>query len=107
MFKIPSTVRIGYLTCQVREMPSIEAKRRAICGYFDEDSGDIEIASNLSDQMKADALLHEMLHAICLLAGTELDGQREERFVRVIASGLLAAMRDNPKVFDALREATR
>jgi hypothetical protein len=105
--KLPASVRIGYLTCLVREIPSVEAKRREICGYFDEDSGDIEIAGNLSDPLKADALLHEMLHAICLLAGTELDGDQEERFVRVIASGLLAAMRDNPKVFDAMREAIR
>lgn len=102
---LPPSVRIAYMTCQVRPMASPDAE--ANNGHFDEDIGVIEIADALSDPLKADALLHEMLHAMCLLGNAGLETDQEERVVRVLTTQLLSAMRDNRGVFANIMDAVR
>ena len=103
--KLPASVRIGYLTCPVQPMTPDDAE--ANNGRFDEDTGVIEIADNLSDPLKVDALLHEMLHAMCLLGNAGLEPEPEERVVRALTTQLLGAMRDNSELFVAMMWTVR
>ena len=73
-------------------------------GYADHDHETIVIREDLAPSMKADTLLHEMLH-IAALAGGATEGAKlkEEGWVSIAAAGLKQMLVcDNDEVFEYL-----
>lgn len=60
----------------------------------------IELKRETNPDMKAVALLHEILHAIGRQSGLEYEGDdyTEEKFVITFSHGLLALLRHNPEL---------
>ena len=55
------------------------------------------VGSQPNDSMQ-DTFLHEVLHAICHLMGLR-ETEKEENFVRRLATGLCTVWNNNPKAF--------
>ena len=55
------------------------------------------VGSQPNDSMQ-DTFLHEVLHAICHLMGLR-ETEKEENFVRRLATGLCTVWNQNPKAF--------
>ena len=96
------SVRLGYMTINVREMTAEEAKERGVNGWWDYENATIEVAENLNPQVKAEILLHEILHACCTLGNVELSEDDEERAVNGIAPVLLGLIRRSPDIIDQI-----
>lgn len=99
---IPSHIQIGAAKVEVRE-----------CETIADDSGSysrshepiIRIAKGLSPDAKFMAIFHEVLHACLDLHGASPgDDDTEERIVRVIEQSILAAFRDNPALYDLMKQ---
>lgn len=56
----------------------------------------IEAHKGLAPIDLADTLVHEVFHAILWRQGREENAATEERFVRALATGLIAVLQDNP-----------
>ena len=73
-------------------------------GYSDHDHERIVVRADLSPAMRADTVLHEVLH-VAALAGGVVDGgkQKEEYWVAAITAGLKQMLvLDNDEVFEYL-----
>jgi hypothetical protein len=46
---------------------------------------------------EVDTALHEVFHAILFCQGREFGGETEELYVRALATGLTATLKDNPE----------
>jgi hypothetical protein len=103
--KLPASVQIGHLRVTVSPMTDRGTSRKHAVGWYDDERAEIEVLDTLTPQIKAEILLHEMLHCALAVANSGLDGEEEERVVSGLAPVLLMMMRDNPDVFAALVEA--
>jgi hypothetical protein len=75
---------------------------------FDYRRGNIWIDRSLCPQQMADALLHEILHAIHnSLAFHCHKRPSDERIASQYAGALIEVMRDNPKLLRWIRKVTR
>lgn len=101
---MPRHVLVGYAPITVREMPGDEAVARDLNGYWNYEESLIEVAENISPQVKAEVLLHEILHACCTFGNVGLSDEDEERVVQGISSVLLDVLCNNPKVLDWMQE---
>ena len=97
MTDIPERVRVGYRTYSIEPLPPAGplAANHATgaCGY---DEGIIQIDLSVDEEMQAQVLLHEIIHACWRL--TSLPEEQEERVVSMLTHALAQVMQDNPKV---------
>ncbi|MCA3704240.1 MAG: hypothetical protein INF12_14555 [Methylobacterium sp.] len=105
--KLPESVQIGHMRVAVVAMPERSGSRKDADGWFDYQRATIEVWDGLAPQVKAEILLHEILHAACIAGNTGLEGDTEERVVNGLAPVLLMLLRDNPDLFHELREALK
>lgn len=82
---------------------SVESKEKLL-GRCDPANLQIVIRPGLPDSVLAEAVLHEVLHAIADVTGisNRLSADQEEEFVREIAPMLLDVLRRNPKLVECL-----
>lgn len=71
-------------------------------GSCDNIKGLINVSPGQEQFSKKDTLLHEILHGILFMQGYTHNPELEEAFVRPLATGILAVMRDNPGLADKL-----
>lgn len=68
----------------------------------------IQIKSDQGVTSKRDTVLHEVIHAICDIAGMGyligVDDEGEERIIRLLTPWLLGLLRDNPRLVAYLLE---
>lgn len=67
----------------------------------------IDIRRGQSAINEADTVLHEVFHAILFCQGRENGGRQEETYVRALATGLIAALKDNPEFAEWLHSTTK
>jgi hypothetical protein len=103
--KLPDFVQVGHMRIAVIAMPERGSARKDADGWFDYQRATIEVWEGLAPQIKAEVLLHEILHAACIAGNTGLEGDAEERVVTGLAPVLLMMLRDNPNLFDAFKDA--
>ena len=104
-FDLPSTVKIISQEYKVKEMPEIEKRKSHFLGFCRNNECEILIDDRWKPQVQANSLLHEVLHAIAHQMGKfGLDEDSEEKVVEVMANGLCAVMRDNPKLFPLIQK---
>ena len=101
---MPRHVLVGYAPITIREMPDDEAFARDVNGWWNYEDSLIEVAENISPQVKAEVLLHEILHACCTFGNVGLSDEDEERAVQGIAPVLLDVLCNNPKVLEWMQE---
>jgi hypothetical protein len=71
-------------------------------GQISYTNSEINLDSRLSEQTRYQILWHEILHGILTHAGnTELIGEED---INVLAYSIMQILRDNPKLFDAIKE---
>jgi len=102
-FDLPSTVKIIAHKYQVKKMPEFEKRQGDFLGVCRNSELEILIDDRWKDQLQANTLLHEILHAVACQMG-KLEGKSEEKVVEVMANGLCAVMRDNPTLFPAIQK---
>jgi hypothetical protein len=73
-------------------------------GYMDADATQIVVASGLPSPVKAVTLMHEILHALLLQAGSKHGNN--ENLIECLAYGLVQLSRDNKGLFDELSSMT-
>ena len=89
------SIRIGYRQYQVKAWSDAELLTTESYGQCDKQRAIIYVCTHLDDDLVADTLLHEILHAIWHEYGLQ-DDDREERIVHTLASGFIQVMKDNP-----------
>ena len=91
------TVRILGLDYEIEEVECVskEELRRGEINFL---TNQIRIDRNMPEDLKKQALIHEMMHAIFDLLGFE-DLCTDENKVQSIATALHQVIRDNPKLF--------
>lgn len=79
----------------------------AILGITDTDKLTISVRPSLPRSLKAQTLLHEVLHTLTHLTGLEkeLGEKKEEAVVTRLAPALLAVLIDNPKLVAYILES--
>ena len=98
----PTEVKIGPMTY------SVELTDTEEMGRLREVSSEIEVQEGMAHCQQQETLLHEVLHGIFITAGSRslgLEGDEEEKVVRLISPYVLMFIRENPEVIDYLREA--
>ena len=106
MKPMPSSIRIGPYDVPINFMPigTVDAEKNF--GSFHSESMEIRLRSVFaSDQMVADTLLHECLHAIVSVHGMDIRKDGEERTVTVLATSLSALIKFNPDLISYLQDA--
>jgi hypothetical protein len=56
---------------------------------------------------QTDTVLHEVFHAILYCQGREHGGDTEETYVRALATGLVATLKDNPEFAEWLHSSIK
>jgi hypothetical protein len=105
--ELPESVQVGHLRIAVVAMSERSSARKDADGWFNYQHATIEIWDGLAPQVKAEILLHEILHAACIVGNTGVEGDVEERVVTGLAPVLLMLLRDNPETFAALAGAVK
>ncbi len=104
-FNLPRTIKIISQEYQVKEMPELEKRQGDFLGLCRNSELEIFIDERWKDQVQANTLLHEILHAVAHQMGKlGLDGKAEERVVETMANGLCAVIRDNPRLFSLIQK---
>lgn len=97
----PHELKIGYKTYILRFADKIPGdKTMGDCTFpsmHNHSKGAIRILKGQGAVEKGNTILHEILHAIMMDKGVELDDALEERIVLATANGLVAFIRDNPE----------
>lgn len=86
-------VRIGYLEFTIKEFP--EGFGLRLDGETNFTRQTIHIDQNNSPEVRANTLLHEIMH-VCWSMAALNDEDKEERIVTALANGLSQVIRDNP-----------
>ena len=94
-------VRVGPMEYSVTEQEAVIADGCFASGYMDLESSNIVVAAGLPEPVKAVTLMHEVLHAILIQAGSEHGNN--ENLVECLSYGLVQLARDNPNLFEELR----
>lgn len=96
------SIRVGSFDVKVTPL-TVEESEKCL-GVFSKNDMRIGLQSKYpSQQMEAQILLHELMHAVYEVMGIHAkDG--EERIVAQMSQGLAQVMRDNPKLIEWLRK---
>lgn len=95
----PATLRIIGKNYAVTWPEKIDNEGDAVNGLFDPDAQTIQVVGTLPLEGAQDSLLHEVMHAVEFSMGLDL----EETVIERMATGLLAVMKDNPRLVTYLR----
>lgn len=99
-----TSIKIGEFNYQITEVekPGQPDETRELHAYVLYSQCQIQLRQDANPDMKAVALLHEILHAIIRQTGLEFEGDdyTEEKFVIAISHGLLALLRHNPELLN-------
>lgn len=108
--KMPKEVIIGPYNYQVKnDKPSMDSARvrfeslEAI-GFTSTHEQCIYVDPELSEDMRAEVLLHEILHAVCEATGigTSFEEKEEEQFIATVSPILLDTLRRNEEITNYL-----
>ena len=104
--KLPKKIEVLNRTYKVIEKDMSEGNH---IGHGKFTQGEVCIDSGLDSQLKADTLLHEIIHLILIGMGhnySEEDGSlHTEKNILVISNGLSTFLRDNGEMFKDLIDA--
>ena len=104
MPELPKSIRVGYRTYAVEDWPAIQASAAARWGECDPTNLVIRVRVDLAQMIRAEVLLHEVLHAAYDMGRLE-PGADEEKTVSVLANQLAQVWRDNPDLVSFLSES--
>ena len=96
---LPSSITILGRKYQV----VIKEDLQELCGQCDYDNLKIDIKSGQHPFLEADTLLHEVVHSI----DDAMQLKMNERQVHCVATGLIAALKDNPEFLEYLYKAIK
>lgn len=105
--EIPKTVKVGNITVKIIHNVAEMAKANIKHGNGDEKAGfmlegeqQILIDPTLGPDIKADTLLHEVMHWIFYLSGGRefFSHKKEEQVISLLASGLHDTLKRNPEL---------
>ena len=102
--QIPSKVRIGGIDYKVKHIPAPTSSDGALCyGTFDPEHSVIELNSEkgLSHDRMCQTLMHEILHGV--MFHYNLTPEDEEVIVTTMARGIFQVIKDNPKIFQEVK----
>ena len=95
-------IKIGYQDYVIHELDPQGMGN--IDGKFNDKTGEIIIDSSLLPNVKAEILLHEVIHGIWHHFGLDSGGLSPERVVDSIGKGLATVIRDNPEFLSWLED---
>ena len=102
--RLPKFVRVGPFDYAIEHLPEIEVERHSRWGDCWPGQFVIRIAPSIPTAVKvADTFLHEVTHAIFAVMNIE-EGDKQERVVAAIGTGLAQVYRDNPWLLSWLAE---
>lgn len=99
--KIPKKVRIGHVTYKIVPMSKSESYSADSYGCYMGNECTIVVDATRDPQLVKDTLLHEIMHGVWYWGGLE-DGDKQERIVTLMATGLTQVLKDNPKIGEFL-----
>jgi hypothetical protein len=91
-----TTVKVGPFDFKV-----VEIERSEDWGFYDPVKMEIAVQSDCHKHVKAETLVHEILHAIWDVYSVK-KGDGEERIITAMAMGVSACIRDNPDFWRAI-----
>lgn len=98
---LPETIRIGHVYYEVihDDEFDVELNNRDLLGLSHGDLARVAVRSDLTWQIKAETLLHEVLHQCLHVSGVahDVENDLEERIVRAMAKVLIGVIHDNPE----------
>jgi Zn-dependent peptidase ImmA (M78 family) len=86
------------LTFTVLFMDDAQMAGTGAVGYCDPETQTLAVSNSQANDSMQDTFLHEVLHAICHVMGLR-ETEKEENFVRRLATGLCTVWNNNPKAF--------
>jgi hypothetical protein len=93
--KIPSSVKIGYRSYEIKHWDMLEANNCDAWGMCDNTNAIIWVCTDLQPRVVVDTLLHEIMHAIWYYMGLD-EKHGEEPVVHRLGTGLTQVFCDNP-----------
>ncbi len=99
---IPKRVKIGWRVYKVEVGDLSTDDGLEHYGAFDHFNHVITINEDLSLGEQVCTLFHELIHGIAYGAGQH-ELYENENAIECVATGIFAALRDNPKLLDAIR----
>lgn len=100
--KLPKKVKVGTLTFVIIEEDLNRGYPIKLYGETDRVGAKILLQPDVADTLKSDTLMHEIIHAVWLAAGIQMDEKEEEDIVARIAPLLLMTLRENPSILTYL-----
>ena len=91
-------MKVLNLTFRVTFPSESEMAASGAVGWGDPESQTIAVSNDQPVDSMQDTFLHEVLHAICHVMGMS-DTEKEESFVRRLATGLCTVWNQNPSAF--------
>ena len=101
---LPASIRVGYRDYAVEAWPPREASASERYAECDRVNQIIRVRDDLPEQLTAECLLHEVIHAAYDMACIDI-GDSEERTVSALGNQLSQVIRDNPDLVAYLQEA--
>lgn len=100
--RLPKSVKVGF-----RSVPIATRKFSdpAEYGCYHTHGDRIEINRALAPNLRAMILVHEILHAMFATAMPQVDDEVEETIIRALTPQIVALIRDNPRLIEALKGA--
>jgi len=96
------SIRVGPFTVTVKTLNGEEAEKSL--GLFSQEKMTIWLHPKFeSEQIEAETVIHEMMHAIYSVFGVH-EKDRQERVVSQMSIGMASVIRDNPKLIEWLRK---
>ena len=96
------------LHCFIKRKPRNKTqkvtKRQKLYGMIDYNKQVIQLESLQPTKEMVDTIIHEIFHGIIKEYEIPLDGRKEERFVRDLATGITEVLHDNPKLMAWIKE---
>lgn len=100
---MPATIRIGPFTYELEMGGERFLKTQieigdSLYGRTEEKSLRISISDTVAVEIQKETLLHEIIHAILMQSGVEIDNKLEESIVRSISPMLFDTLLRNPQL---------
>lgn len=101
-------IKLGPHKIRVRSLTATERDLGEVRGFFSPTGGVIGIDPDLSPELQACTLVHELLHAAWFASGRdETKDMSEEDIVRTLEVPLTMLLIDNPQLSAALSAASK
>lgn len=105
----PAEIKIGKKKYRVTSRSKAWGQKNKAYGQITYDKALIEIAGNHEDQPShskmfemVDTVVHEIFHGVIKECNIKLDGRKEEKFVKNLATGYCKTLLDNPQLLEWL-----